>query len=171
VADGTFAVLTLALGLFDMTQNHCPNEGCLAKNTVDSHLSFSAAETYFQEDPYGQEIYIRHDTSLAHGPFQTIYGLSVTDDQDVWFGVGHAYTMPLFHGAYMQLHAMPGVYFQGEGVDLGGPIEFRSGIELGYEARNGLRIGLGYDHRSNAGIYESNMGLETVMLRVSIPTN
>jgi hypothetical protein len=113
---------------------------------------------------------VRRDTSLAYGPFQVIYGLSLTDDNDGWIGVGQSWDTT-FGAGYLEFHAMPGLYVQGDGVDLGGPIEFRSGVELGYEARNGMRIGLGYDHRSNAGIYDSNMGLETVHLRVSIPTN
>ena len=55
-------------------------------------------------------------------------------------------------------------------ADLGGPVEFRSGLELGYESDRGWRIGLGFDHRSNAGIESRNPGLETVHLRLSVPT-
>ncbi|OZA01556.1 MAG: hypothetical protein B7Y02_17545 [Rhodobacterales bacterium 17-64-5] len=58
---------------------------------------------------------------------------------------------------------------QGDGPDLGGPVEFRSGVEIGFIANNGLRFGLSYDHRSNGGIYEDNPGLETVQLRLSVP--
>ena len=52
---------------------------------------------------------------------------------------------------------------------MGGPIEFRSGIELAYRLENGLRLGLGWDHRSNLEIYPSNPGVEMVHLRLSIP--
>jgi hypothetical protein len=62
---------------------------------------------------------------------------------------------------------MPGVYIQGDGNDLGGWFEFRSGIEIGYEAQSGVRYGLSLDHRSNAGIYDENPGLETLQFRVS----
>ena len=65
---------------------------------------------------------------------------------------------------------MTGLYRAGDGLDLGGPIVFRSGIEAGWENRRGWRFGLGFDHRSNAGIYDENPGVETVHLRVSIPT-
>ena len=74
-------------------------------------------------------------------------------------------------GLYTELHAMTGLYFDNGGFDLGGPIEFRSGIELGYETRHGWRMALLYDHRSNAGIYEDNPGIETVQVKVSIPLN
>ncbi|WP_435311376.1 acyloxyacyl hydrolase [Primorskyibacter sedentarius] len=172
MADGTFAVLGLALGLWDMSQNHCPNQGCLAYNQVPSHTAISAGSVYFQDERVDEEIYLRRDTRTAHGPFQLIYGISVTGDGDAWAGLGHAYTMSnASQSAYMQLHAMTGLYLQGDGPDLGGPIEFRSGIEFGLQARSGARFGLAYDHRSNAGIYDSNLGLETIQLRVSIPTN
>jgi len=49
-------------------------------------------------------------------------------------------------------------------------LKFRSGVELGYVAKNGARIGLSYDHRSNADINSYNPGLETFQLRVSFPT-
>ena len=66
---------------------------------------------------------------------------------------------------------MAGVYADNGGFDLGGPIQFRSGIELGYENRNGWRFGLSYDHRSNAGLYANNPGSSRrCMFRVSIPT-
>jgi hypothetical protein len=54
-------------------------------------------------------------------------------------------------------------------VDLGGPIEFRSGIEVAYHMENGMRLGLGWDHRSNLEIYARNPGVEMVHVRLSIP--
>jgi lipid A 3-O-deacylase len=170
VTDGTMAVVGLIAGLIDMSVNHCPNDGCLAKNDVAAYNSLALGETYFQDNASGEEIYFRRDTGLAFGPFQNVWGLSATTDGEFWIGAGHAYTMHLFNErTFIQFHAMTGLYENGSGHDLGGPIEFRSGIELGYQARNGTRIGLGVDHRSNSGIYSRNPGLETVHLRVSIP--
>ena len=62
-------------------------------------------------------------------------------------------------------------YANGDGPNLGHDLEFRSGIELGYQARNGWRYGISYDHRSNADIASYNPGLETLQFRVSIPVN
>ena len=170
ITDGTAAVVGLIIGLIDMSVNHCPNEGCLAKNSVTARNSVSIGETYFQDQNVGEEVYFRRDTGKAHGPFQSIWGLSATTDGEFWIGIGHAYTMNVFNErGFLQFHSMAGLYENGSGVDLGGPIEFRSGIELGYQAKNGVRVGLSIDHRSNAGLYSRNPGLETVQLRVSIP--
>ena len=171
ISDGTFAVIGLLFGVLDMGINYCPNEGCLTKNEVPGYTSASIGEVYFQEAKTGEELYIRRDTKLAFGPFQNIYGASITNDGEFWVGAGHAWTQSYFdQRGYIQLHAMTGLYAEGSGTDIGGPIEFRSGIEVGYQARNGVRIGLGFDHRSNAGLYSRNPGLETIQFRVSIPT-
>ena len=66
---------------------------------------------------------------------------------------------------------MTGLYEEGDGVDLGGPIEFRSGLAIGYINKAGVKMSLSVDHRSNLGIYSSNPGLETVQFRVAFPIN
>ena len=170
ITDGTVAVVGLLIGLLDMGINHCPDEGCLAKNAVPAYNALSIGETSFQDRSVGEEVYYRRDTGTAFGPFQGVWGVSATTDGELWAGIGEAYTINLFRErSFIQFHTMIGLYDQGSGVDLGGPIEFRSGIELGYRTPGGVRIGLSVDHRSNAGIYSLNPGLETVQLRVSMP--
>ncbi|WP_120500442.1 acyloxyacyl hydrolase [Roseovarius sp. EL26] len=172
ITDGTFGVVFLIAGLIDAGINHCPNEGCIAKNDVQAYNTLSVGETVFQEDSVGEEVYYRRDTGFATGPFQWIYGVSATSDGELWAGVGQAVTYSIANDRlYTQLHAMAGLYEDGDGADLGGPIEFRSGIEIGYQNKKGVRMGLSIDHRSNAGLYSDNPGLETVQFRVSIPTN
>ncbi len=170
VTDGTFAVVGLLLGLINMGVNHCPNDGCLAKNERTPYLGMSVGELVFQDGRVGEEVFIRKQTAMARGPFQFTYGASITDEGGLWVGLGSTTTYSTPNNQwYAQFHAMPGLYAQGGDVDLGGPIEFRSGIELGYQNREGVRIGLGADHRSNAGLYRDNPGVETVHFRVSIP--
>jgi lipid A 3-O-deacylase len=167
---GEFAVAALLLGLGDMVLNHCPSDGCLARNEVPAYLGVSAGTVFFQENKVGEEIYLRHTTSTAHGPFNLTYGASVTEDAEFWIGLGESVNFVSTNQRwYAQFHVMPGLYAEGDGVDLGGPIEFRSGAEVGYQARNGIRYALSYDHRSNAGLYSDNPGLETVQFRVSFP--
>ncbi len=63
---------------------------------------------------------------------------------------------------------MPGFHFQGNGPDLGGILEARSGIALGYEFQNGGKLAVSFDHRSNADIYSTNPGLETLGVRYTL---
>lgn len=60
-------------------------------------------------------------------------------------------------------------YEDGGGKDLGGVIEFRTGVELSYRFPNAHRLGVAYQHLSNAGIYDRNPGAENLLLTYSIP--
>lgn len=51
-----------------------------------------------------------------------------------------------------------------DGRDLGGPLEFRSGFELSRRVGQRTRLGLSFDHLSNAGLYDSNRGSESLVL-------
>lgn len=54
-----------------------------------------------------------------------------------------------------------------DGRELGGPLEFRSGIELSRRLGASTRLGLSFDHLSNAGIYDRNPGTESLVLTFS----
>ncbi len=170
ITDGTASAVGLVLALFTMATEFCPNDGCLAYNERQGYNNFSAGEVVFQENGVGEEFYFRRDTRHAFGPFQINWGASITDDGGAWLGVGSvgAYHTPNDRW-FLEFHSMPGLYVEGSERDLGGPIQFRSGIAVGYEAPSGVRAALSIDHRSNAGIYSQNPGLETVQFRISVP--
>jgi hypothetical protein len=167
--DGTLAAIALIVGLTDMGLNHC-GTGCLAPNSVDSRIAISGGSVLFQENSIGEELYLRYDFGTTYGPFQPTVGFSATSDGDLWLGAGALWTAH-FPGDdfFLQLYLMPGLYAQGDGPDLGHEIQFRSGFEIGYEANNGWRWGISYDHRSNAELASVNPGVETLQLRLSIP--
>lgn len=62
-----------------------------------------------------------------------------------------------------------GWYNDGNGRKMGGPLEFRSGLELDYQFCNAHRIGIGINHISNAHIYPHNRGEETIFINYSLP--
>ena len=171
ITDGTAAVVGLALGLAAMAGTHCGGDGCLARSDDRApRLAVSAGSVVFRGETTGSELYLRFDAGRRYGPFRPVYGVSLSDAGEAWLGAGLAYALqPRDWPVYAEFHLMPGLYAAGSGADLGGPVAFRSGVELGYETGRGLRIGLGVDHRSNAGLYSQNPGLETVHLRVSRP--
>ena len=172
MADGSFAVLMLIAGLSDMALTHCGTEtGCLGKTDVSPRISLALGEVMERNAIEEDEIYIRYDLGHKRGPFGNAFGVSVSENGGTWVGFGTTYKVDLGNSPiYTELHSMPGLYFDNGGFDLGGPIAFRSGIEIGYEAPSGWRMALSYDHRSNAGIYEDNPGIEMVQFRVSMPT-
>lgn len=54
-------------------------------------------------------------------------------------------------------------------LDLGDPLEFRSGVEVSYRFETGYRLGVVVYHLSNGGLSETNPGTDTVALSFSIP--
>jgi hypothetical protein len=62
-----------------------------------------------------------------------------------------------------------GFYWQGHGKNLGFPLEFRTGIELGYQFEDRRRFGVHFYHLSNAGLGEKNPGEESLIIYYEIP--
>lgn len=63
----------------------------------------------------------------------------------------------------------PGLYYKGDGKDLGHVVEFRSGIELAYRFDDRSRVGVSLYHLSNASLSEDNQGTEVVTVHYSHP--
>ena len=57
----------------------------------------------------------------------------------------------------------PGIYSQGDGKDLGSPIEFKSEIQLSFDLTKNTIFGMSYNHISNASIGEKNPGANSYM--------
>lgn len=168
----TLALIFLAASLGDMALNHCPADGCLARGPETARYSIATGALQSQNTWDGGEVYLRYDLPVSYGPFQPVIGASVTESTDLWVGAGLAATIPFGDsGWYAQGSLMPGLYARGDGVDLGHVVEFRSGIELGYENSRGMRIALSYDHRSNASLDTVNPGVDLFSVRVSVPLN
>ncbi|MBU6383658.1 MAG: acyloxyacyl hydrolase [Verrucomicrobia bacterium] len=71
------------------------------------------------------------------------------------------------------IHFAPGFaagYFTpGKGKNLGYPLEFRSGIELGWQFSDWHRLGIHFYHLSNASLGRRNPGEESLVLFYDIP--
>ncbi|MBI3508432.1 MAG: acyloxyacyl hydrolase [Chlamydiia bacterium] len=60
-------------------------------------------------------------------------------------------------------------YWHGHGKNLGFPLEFRTGIEVGYQFDDYRRLGLHFYHLSNAGLGDRNPGEESLVFYYEIP--
>ena len=66
-------------------------------------------------------------------------------------------------------NAAVGWFHRGNGKNLGSPVEFKTGVELAWRFDGGARVGLAFDHISNAGLTQTNPGTEQLLLMVSLP--
>lgn len=55
-----------------------------------------------------------------------------------------------------------GAYDRNGDIDLGGPIEFRSSLDVSSVLRNGVRVGVMLYHVSNARLYDKNPGINAL---------
>ncbi len=97
-------------------------------------------------------------------------GFNVSNDGDVYLYGGVFWDIELIESkAFVIPSFVLGSFIQGHGKDIGGPLQFRTGIEFAYQFENGHRIGLGFHHMSNGNISNVNPGAETVLITYHIP--
>lgn len=99
-------------------------------------------------------------------------GLLVTNRGGAWIGGGVSYTHRFANDAlFLRGTFMPGLYRAGGDLALGGPVVFATGLEVGTRLGNGANLSLLAEHRSNAGLYGENPGLDTLSIAYSLPFN
>lgn len=132
--------LTVGAGVFDFNDNMTTGMGA---------IEYRSDMKFFHLKPFG--------------------GVMVNGDGggDVYLGV----LLDIFFGRRFVVtpNFAPGFYWQGNGKDLGYPVEFRSGIEFAYRFDNRARLGVAVHHLSNASIDSNNPGTELFTLYYSYP--
>jgi lipid A 3-O-deacylase len=101
---------------------------------------------------------------ILHG----IAGAMVTTNGALNAYAGFSFDVPIGRAPVVRLIFAPGYYHQGNGKDLGYPLEFRSGVEVGWRFGN-WRMGLELYHLSNASLARHNPGEESLALTLAIP--
>ena len=165
--DGRLAILFTLMALFG---DRYEGEGwTIARADTAGMLTTSAGIVQYRGQNWGEEL--RFTRSFKKWKrFNPIVDFSVTEKGGAWLGYGlyqqfdlDINNTPLFVG----FSFAPGIYSQGGDVDLGFPVEFRSGVEVGMRFEQGWQVSLSYDHRSNGDIAAWNPGVETIQLRIS----
>lgn len=93
-----------------------------------------------------------------------VAGVMVTAEEGFYAYGGVRYDIWLSERWAMSPQFAIGAYEKGEGKDLGGVLEFRSGLEFSYRFDSGHRIGLSFLHMSNSDTYNLNPGSNSLIL-------
>ncbi len=101
---------------------------------------------------------------LGRYGLDAVAGLAVTDEGSGLIYLGLRRDVALRPGWFLTPGLAVGLYEQGDGKDLGGPIEFRSSLELAYELTARSRLGVAFYHLSNASLEEPNPGSNSAIL-------
>jgi lipid A 3-O-deacylase len=98
-----------------------------------------------------------------------LVGAFATTDGTFFGYAGVRIELPLGDHVVLMGDTAAGYWHHGRGLDLGNPIEFKSGVELAYRFAGQSRLGVAFDHISNAGIAKINPGVESLLLVYSYP--
>lgn len=122
-----------------------------------------------QQDNEATQLGVEYRMAPIWYGLRPIVGIFGTSDDSVYGYAGLHWDFELLDNLYLSPNFAAGAYSHGDGKDLGGAIEFRSGIEASYEFPNDHRLGVAFNHLSNASIYDHNPGVEVLMVNYSIP--
>jgi len=96
-----------------------------------------------------------------------VVGYSVTRKHDQYVYVGIRYFFDINDVWRFNPTFAVGLFDSGNGLNLGGSVEFRSGFEFSRQINDRVRLGIGFSHLSNSRIYKSNPGTETIELSLA----
>jgi len=132
-------------------------------------LAFSGGVSNFNKSEKRVEIGLEFRTPINVWGMAVAAGLTVNDDKSAWIFGGLRRDFSL-GGPWVITPAFAiALYEQGDGKDLGGPLEFRSALEIGYQWPSRKRLAFAIYHLSNAGIYDHNPGMNSLILTFSFP--
>ncbi|MEM7483401.1 MAG: acyloxyacyl hydrolase [Acidobacteriota bacterium] len=97
-------------------------------------------------------------------PLGFTLGGMVNDDGGYYLWSGFRYDWHLNDRWRVTPSLGTGIYSAGEGKNLGGPVEFRSSLEISFEVADRTRLSLNLYHLSNGILYDLNPGSESLVL-------
>jgi hypothetical protein len=133
--------ITFGAGLYDITDGD--------ENTLDLRFEYR----------WGLRVWALH-------PW---VGLEATADGALYGAVGLLADLPLGPAWVFTPLGGVGLYDEGGGKDLGHAVEFRTQIEFARRLRGDARAAIALSHISNAGIGDSNPGVDLLTIYCSIP--
>ena len=93
---------------------------------------------------------------------QPVTGAMITADNATYFYKG--FQIQSGDGAFKFTPSFtPGLYFEGDGKDLGHVIEFKTELQISFEISSNSELGFSYNHISNASLGDKNPGANSYM--------
>ena len=96
------------------------------------------------------------------GNISPITGGFITENSAAYIYTGFEWNVEMGALTFTPSFA-PGLYHEGDGKDLGHVIEFKSEIQFSYAFSKDSKIGVSYNHVSNASIGDKNPGANSYM--------
>ena len=134
----------------------------------ESGLRVSTGVIDFGKDYETAEVGIEHRfrTDWCRGLGPNV-GAFLTADGSFYVYAGADQRINIGRSWFVDSITSIGFYEAGDGKDIGGALEFRSGIAVGRRLRDGSRLSFGFFHLSNTSYYRRNPGVNSLLLRWS----
>ena len=152
---------------------------CLVVLLLGSHVIFAATEdllsfgmginNLLRDRHRTGEVRIEYKSHLEWYKFRPMAGLMTSFRGAIYAYGGFGIDWIIKDHLIFSPNFAAGGYYDGNGRKLGFPLEFRSGIELGWQFDNKYRIGAHFYHISNAHLGHRNPGEESLVFFLSVP--
>jgi len=103
---------------------------------------------------------LQRDTFI--GNISPITGGFMTENSAAYIYTGFEWNIDMGALTFTPSFA-PGLYHEGDGKDLGHVLEFKSEIQFSYDLSKNSKVGVSYNHVSNASLGDKNPGANSYM--------
>ena len=103
---------------------------------------------------------LERDTII--GNISPITGGFLTENSAAYIYTGFEWNVEMGELTFTPSFA-PGLYHKGDGKDLGHTLEFKSEVQLSFNLSQSSKLGLSYNHVSNASLGDKNPGANSYM--------
>ncbi|MFZ4124874.1 MAG: acyloxyacyl hydrolase [Rickettsiales bacterium] len=138
-------------------------------NTDYLRVGLGRTQIFDNKKPNATSFHIEYNYLPIYMGLRPIAGFFVDTDGALYGYAGFNWDFYLTDSILFTPTASVGAYSQGDGMDLGHGLEFRTGIELAYELESKSRVGLQLTHLSNASIGHKNPGTEILQVNYAYP--
>tara|TARA_B110000967_G_scaffold14684_1_gene14039 strand:+ start:1092 stop:1610 length:519 start_codon:yes stop_codon:yes gene_type:complete len=159
--------LALVFVLFSFTTNAEEN-----KNISHHEYNFYTGNFDFSDDKQ-KSIFVgfqHQNENLVRDSFlgnvSPITGGFVTGNSAAYIYTGVEWNYAISDKLKFTPSFAPGIYHQGDGKDLGHPLEFKTEVQASYSLSEGTSLGMSYNHISNASIGDKNPGANSYMFNL-----
>jgi len=140
---------------------------CASKDAVsqsENRLSYGSGVFAIIDDEVEYEAKVEYQFFKKDGVLTPMLGIMGTTAGSYYFYGGFNREFLVNPAWAITASLAAGAYRRGNGKDLGGILEFRSGLEFAYVFNNDSRLGIAIYHISNSNIFDRNPGSESIVI-------